>query len=225
MSTAAKPRTMWSHCNECGQETKHEIVHKASRRRTYDDDQYPIDVGSDWTIVQCGGCEEVSMRRVDWCSEDDRQDGPNPPTFFPARVSRRQPDWVSRESGVADYQDLLGEVYAALHADSRRLAMMGARALIDTVITKTVGDQGNFGKGLGELEKQEFISKRDRAVIDAAVDAGSAAAHRGHEPKAEEVNVVIDIVERMIHAEILDAKAKELAASTPKRKRATAKKK
>ncbi len=225
MSTATKPKAMWSHCNECGQETKHEIVHKASKRRTYDDDQYSVDVGSDWTIVQCCGCEEVSIRRVDWCSEDDRQDGPNPPTFFPARVSRRQPDWVSRESGVADYQDLLGEVYAALHADSRRLAMMGARALIDMVITKTVGDQGNFGKGLGELEKQEFISKRDRAFIDAAVDAGSAAAHRGHGPKAEEVNVVIDIVERMIHAEILDAKAKELAASTPQRKRATAKKK
>jgi len=165
------------------------------------------------------------MRRVDWCSEDDPQDGPNPPTFFPPRVSRRKPDWVSRESGVEPYQDLLEEVYTALHADSRRLAMMGARALIDMVITNTVGDQGNFGKGLDELEKRDLIGKRDRKIIDAAVDAGSAAAHRGHRPKVDEVNVVIDIVERMIHAEILDAKAKELAASTPPRKRAAAKKK
>jgi len=224
MSTAAKPKTMWSHCNECGQETKHEIVHKASMRRTYDDDEYPVDVGSDWTIVQCCGCEEVSMRRVDWCSEDDRQDGPNPPTFFPPRVSRRQPDWVSRESGVADYQDLLEEVYMALHADSRRLAMMGARALIDMVITKTVGDQGDFGKGLAELKKRDLISSPDRTIIKAAFDAGSAAMHRGHQPKAVDVNVVIDIVERMIQAEILEAKAQDLAAATPPRKRATAKK-
>lgn len=223
MSTAAKPKTMWSHCNECGQDTKHEIVHKASKRRTYDDDQYSVDIGSDWTIVQCGGCEEVSMRRVDWCSEDDRQDGPNAPTFFPARVSRRKPAWMERGPRASDYQDLLEEVYTALHADSRRLAMMGARALIDMVITKTVGDQGNFGKGLDELKKRELISKPDRVIIDAAIDAGSAAMHRGHQPTTDGVNVVIDIVERMIHAEILEAKAKELSAATPPRKRAPAK--
>lgn len=225
MSTVAKPKTMWSHCNECGRDTKHSIVIRASKRRTYDHDEYPVDVGSEWTIVQCCGCEEVSMRRVDWCSEDDRQDGPNPPTFFPPRVSRRKPDWVKREPGASDYQDLLEEVYTALHADSRRLAMMGARALIDMVITNTVGDQGNFGKGLDELEKRNLIGKRDRTIIDAAVDAGSAAMHRGHLPKAGDVNVVIDIVERMIQSEILEAKAKELAAATPPRKRATAKKK
>lgn len=225
MSTAAKPKTIWSHCNECGQETKHVIVHKASSRRSYDDDRYSVEVGSDWTIVQCGGCEEVSMRRVDWCSEDDRQDGPNPPAFFPARVSRRKPVWLTREHAPSTYVGMLDEVYAALHADSRRLAMMGARAIIDVVITRTVGDQGNFTKGLDELQKNDLIGKRDRTIIEAAIDAGSAAMHRGHQPTADDVNVVIDIVERMIQAEILEAKAKELAATTPPRKRASAKSK
>ena len=223
MSTAAKAKTTWSHCNECGQETKHDIVHRASRRRTFDDDRYSVDVGSDWTIVQCGGCEEVSMRRVDWCSDDDRQEGPNPPTFFPARVSRRKPVWLTREHAPSTYVGMLDEVYAALHADSRRLAMMGARAIIDLVITRTVGDQGNFSKGLDELKKNDFIGMRDRTIIEAAIDAGSAAMHRGHQPTADDVNVVIDIVERMIQAEILEAKAKELAATTPPRKRAPAK--
>jgi hypothetical protein len=223
VSTATKPKTIWSHCNECGQETKHEIVHNASRRRSFDDDRYSVEVGSDWTIVQCGGCEEVSMRRVDWCSEDDRQDGPNPPTFFPARVSRRKPVWLTREHAPSSYVGMLDEVYAALHADSRRLAMMGARAIIDVVITRTVGDQGNFPRGLDELEKGNLIGKRDRTIIEAAIEAGSAAMHRGHQPTADDVNVVIDIVERMIQAGILEAKAKELAAATPPRKRAPAK--
>lgn len=223
MSSAPKPKTIWSHCNECGQDTKHDIVHRASRRRTFDEDRYSVEVGSDWTIVQCGGCEEVSMRRVDWCSEDDRQDGPNPPTFFPARVSRRKPVWLTREHAPTTYVGMLDEVYAALHADSRRLAMMGARAIIDVVITRTVGDQGNFPKGLDELEKGDLIGKRDRTIIEAAIDAGSAAMHRGHQPTAEDVNVVIDIVERMIQAEILEAKAKDLAATTPPRKRSPAK--
>jgi hypothetical protein len=48
--------------------------------------------------------------------------------------------------------------------------------------------------------------------------------HRGHQPTAEDINVVIDIVERMIQAEILEAKAKGLAEATPPRKRAPTKK-
>lgn len=152
-------------------------------------------------------------------------DGPNPSTFFPARVSRRQPVWLTREHAHSTYVGMLDEVYAALHADSRRLAMMGARAIIDVVITRTVGDQGNFTKGLDELKKNDLIGKRDRAIIEAAIEAGSAAMHRGHQPTADDVNVVIDIVERMIQAEILEAKAKALAATTPPRKRASAKKK
>ncbi|QJE03548.1 DUF4145 domain-containing protein [Massilia forsythiae] len=114
---------------------------------------------------------------------------------------------------------MLDEVYAALHADSRRLAMMGARAVIDVVIGRAVGDQGNFSKGLDALEKGDLIGKRDRKIIAAAIDAGSAAMHRGHQPTVDDLNVVIDIVERMIQAEILEAKAKELAATTPPRKR------
>ena len=217
MSVAAN-EPVWSHCNECGQDTKHNIVHRAKRVRTYDNDACPVDVGSNWSILQCAGCEEVAMRRVDWCSEDDPHGGPNDPTFFPSRVSRRKPMWLTNGDVPSTYIGMLEEVYTALHADSRRLAMMGARSIIDTVITRAVGDQGNFAKGLDELEKRELISKRDRSIIEAAVEAGSAAMHRGHQPTADHVNVVIDIVERMIQAEILEDKAKGLTETTPQRK-------
>ncbi|CAG2155517.1 hypothetical protein LMG31506_05433 [Cupriavidus yeoncheonensis] len=223
----SRPATqvLWTHCNECGHETKHEVVHNAERRRTYDNDQYSVEVGSTWTVLQCGGCEEVSMRRVDWCSDDDPQDGPNTPTFFPARVSRRKPVWLGRYDVPSADVDILEEIYKALHADSRRLAMMGARALFDVVITRTVGDQGSFAKGLDELVNSDLISKRDRGIIEAAIEAGHAAIHRGHQPTSDDVNVVIDIAERLIHAEVLQAQASALAASTPPRKRASAKKK
>lgn len=92
------------------------------KSRDYDDDQYTVSVGSNWRILQCCGCQEVSMSRTDWCSEDDPHD-PTDPTYFPPRVSRRKPDWLVR-GDAPSYQGLLDEVYTALHADSRRLAMM-----------------------------------------------------------------------------------------------------
>ncbi|MGT2455440.1 DUF4145 domain-containing protein [Cupriavidus basilensis] len=215
-----KPRSsreepVWSHCNECGHETQHNVVQLIRKSRDYDHDRHTVSVGTNWRVLQCCGCHEVAMSRVDWCSEDDPHD-PYVPIYFPPRVSRRKPDWLVRQE-VPAYQGLLDEVYAALHADSRRLAMMGARAIIDKAIARKIGNQGNFVKGLDELQRANLLSHQERPIIEAAFDAGSAAMHRGHQPSVDSLNTAIDIVERIIHAEILEEKAKELAAVTPKR--------
>ncbi len=221
MST--QPDFVWSHCNACGQETKHNVVHRAAYKRTFDDDHYPVDVGSVWTMLQCRGCEDVALLRVDWCSEDDPQDGPNPATYFPPRVSRRKPAWMERIDLPEAYEGLLEEVYIALHADSRRLAAMGARALIDAYIVRCVGDQGDFAKGLKKLVTDNHIRETQREVVAAAVDAGNASAHRGHCPSAKDISAVIDIVENLIHNELLAGSAQALKATTPQRVRATKK--
>ncbi len=212
-----KPEFLWSHCNECGRETKHDVAHQADRRRTYDEDQYSVDVGSVWKVLQCRGCEEVSLQRIDWCSEDDPMGGPNPATYFPPRVSRRKPAWTRHYNLPSEYLSLLNEIYTALHADSRCLAMMGARTLIDAVIRRNVGDQQNFSCGIRALIEKRIISDPDHEIIEAAIEAGHASVHRGHKPTVEDVNVVIDIVERLIHTEVLAAQAKKLKESTPSR--------
>lgn len=220
MST--KPRKkplqpLWSHCNVCGRDTLHKVVKLVSKSRDYDDDRYTVSVGSNWRILQCGGCQEVAMSRTDWCSEDDPHDS-SAPTYFPPRVSRRKPKWLTEHPELNDYIDLFEELYTALHADSRRLAMMGARAVIDMAVTRMVGgDPGNFTEGLNALEADRRLTPEERHLIEAAFDAGSAAMHRGHQPAADDVNTVIDIVERVVQAEILKKKARELADATPKR--------
>jgi hypothetical protein len=146
-------------------------------------------------------------------------DGPNPGTFFPPRVSRRKPAWVDRLEVPSEYAGLLDEIYVALHADSRRLAMMGARTLIDSVIRRSCGDQSNFCRGLNSLVEKQLISERHRTIIEAAVDVGHASSHRGHRPCSNDVNVVIDIVENLIHNELLAEPAQALKLTTPQRER------
>ena len=216
MSAKPKAEPLWSHCNVCGQETIHKLVKVIRKSRDYDDDQCVVSVGSNWRILQCCGCQEVSMSRADWCSEDSPYDSPVL-AFFPPRVSRRKPDWLVRREAPG-YQGLLDEVYTALHADSRRLAMMGARAVIDKAMARLVGDQGSFTQGVDALERAGQLGKLDKPLIVAAFDAGSAAMHRGHQPDVDSLNTVIDIVERVVYAEVLAEKAKELAAATPPRR-------
>jgi len=82
-----------------------------------------------------------------------------------------------------------------------------------------VGDAGTFAQKLAQLEDAGFVGRRDRKFLDAALDAGSAAAHRGYQPKKEHLDHVMDIVENLLQAVyILEEAADELKESTPARK-------
>jgi hypothetical protein len=68
------------------------------------------------------------------------------------------------------------------------------------LMVEKVGDVGTFKEKLKKLVESGFLSASTQEVLDAALDAASAAAHRGHFPKATEVNAVMDIVENLLHA-------------------------
>ena len=74
------------------------------------------------------------------------------------------------------------------------------------------------------LREEGFLSARNSEVITAALEAGSAAAHRGHAASVAEVNQVMDIVENLLQAvHVLESSAAELKNSTPPRERVTRK--
>lgn len=187
-------------------------------RRFYDpsSDPHPVDTSVTWTVLQCMGCEEVSMTQRVWDSEMPNWEDPDE-TVFPPRFTRSKPNWAQRHFLPDEYRDLLDEVYLALHADSKRLASMGARALLDAFITKHVGDRGSFAKGLDALVHEHLLSEREKNLVATAVDVGNASAHRGHVPSTYDLNTVIDIVENLIHKELLMPQAQDLQTRTPPR--------
>ncbi len=165
-----------------------------------------------FALLQCCGCREVLLRRTYAFSEYDDLDV----RYFPPRVSRHSPKW--RRDLPRDLMLVLDEVYRALDADNYRLPMMGARTLVDMLMVDKVGDVGGFAAKLKELEKEGFVSSKNREVLEAALDAGSAAAHRGYDATPAEVNLVMDIVENVLQAVyVLHDAAQELKKSTPPR--------
>jgi hypothetical protein len=112
------------------------------------------------------------------------------------------------------------QVYTALDANSRALAVMGARAVVDMVLVEQVGDAGGFGDKLKAAESSGVIGRKNREVLAVALEAGNAAAHRGHQPSPANVHAVVDIVENLLQATYhLDSVAQKLKQSTPKRER------
>jgi len=204
--------TEWEHCNACLRTTRHEVV--ASRTVTepeYVENEYYIEWTIASTLLECRGCGSVSLRRRTVCE----QIGYDDTKFFPPPVSRQLPRWHLKLP--EDLGALVGEVYVALNAGCSRLAAMGARSIVDILMTKTVGSEGGFAERLDRLVKQGFLSARNRGTIESALDAGHAAVHRGYVPKKDEIGIVLDIVENLLQSVLLEKDAEELTRKTPRR--------
>jgi hypothetical protein len=207
------------HCNRCGRKTLHRLAGTAVDEGT-DWDKYVGDI--EWRTIfdmlQCCGCGEAILRRTSSWSED-----PDPRVhFYPPPVSRHPPRWVWKiPHGL---KSILEEIYHSLDANNLSLPMMGARTLMDMLIVEKVGDSGTFKQKLKKLQDAGFVGAKNVEVLDAALDAGSAAAHRGHAPKPSDVNAVMDIVENLLHAVyVLPGMAQGLKKTTPRRVRKTPK--
>jgi hypothetical protein len=203
----------WVHCNQCLRKTRHEIIAFRTLEETEElDDNFVVDWSTTYTMLECRGCGAVVLRRR-VVSHDMHVDDTD---FYPPPISRQSPGWLYDLPN--EIRDLLKETYVALQAGSKRLAIMGARSLVDLFMTATLGDIGGFQQKLEQLVEKGFLSKQNKGVLETALETGHAVIHRGHSPKADDVNLVFDIVENLLQTMVLTRKSEELKKHTPKRK-------
>ena len=148
-------RIVKAHCNRCLGETRHSVV--AAKKQEYNEET-PDGGRGYWEItlyemLECCGCENITLRSV----HERAGDFDATITYFPPAVTRPTPAWLSSSLRHRERRrlcSLLREVYAALHAGSNSLAMMGARAIIDIVMLDKVGDQGAFSAKLEKMQTE-----------------------------------------------------------------------
>jgi len=105
--------------------------------------------------------------------------------------------------------------------DARVLSAMGARTIFDRASELLRIDSAlTFKEKLDQLQNKGHISASERAQLDILTHAGSAAAHRGWKPTADQLNTVMSIVETFVHRKfVLESEAKRLKAQIPRRKK------
>lgn len=214
-----------AHCNSCLHKTRHKVRSHVVQYFNDGDERWPVLGDVTYQMLECCGCSDVIFRKRihldDW-EIVDLETGriitdAEVVIYYPPAVSRPEPTWVKRLD--KSIQSLIIEVYSALYSDSKMLAAMGTRAVLDMAIVEKVGDCGTFPQKLKALEDQGLISKDGRAVLEAALDAGSAAAHRGYAPSSDDLNLVMDIVEHVLEAlYVLPNAASALKERTPQRR-------
>lgn len=94
---------------------------------------------------------------------------------------------------------------------------MGARTLIGIFALDKIGDTGTFQEKLKALVKEGYLVHKQQDLLNTALDAGNAAAHRAYRPSAETLNHVIDVVENLIHSYAPEKAGKVAKAEIPPR--------
>lgn len=181
-----------------------------------------------WEIVDCCGCEEPSFRLMWWSAHEDRRDSPERDLVhhehaerFPPRLveSRSQPNWI--RSLPDDVSRLFEEIYRALDQNCLWLTAIGTRTVLERVMYLKVGDRGRFQETLDQFAQEGHITRSEVKDLDAVIDAGNAAAHRGHAPTSEDITIMLDIVERVLERlHVTPRRATALKWRTPKRQQA-----
>jgi hypothetical protein len=194
-----------SRCIKCG-ESRHYVIAKKTIHGC--NEQFGLD--TEWAMVECCGCEQISLRQFLWLSGEVIS-----ASYYPPPIFRNQPNWLEDLSPVV--QPLLREIYLALQAGTFRLAMMGTRAILDLFIVDKTGDAGTFSEKLNDLERKGFVGRQDRQVLEVALEAGHASSHRGYRPDVDQINQVIDIVENLLQRDLLASSSSSLKKAIPPR--------
>jgi len=177
-------------------------------------------------IVECCGCENLSFADLSRSSgqyelEYDDEIGADAmkweEVIYPPVTYRNPPRWFEDLPDLT-LRAISVEIYKSLQTGSHYLATFGSRTLIDRLIVLTVGDKGNFPKGLQALQDEGKLSPHERDILNPVVDAGNAAAHRGWAPTRDQLAVILDTVEALIHRLlVLPKMAEELEEAVPDR--------
>lgn len=221
-----RPITEKFFCNVCKGKTNHFV--RGKYVKTDHVEYAPVSFVQELMMIECCGCENLALVKKTHFSEDvdyDYDPGtgkeiiiPNwDEVIYPPVTYRTPPTWFD-DLPDPTLQEISGEIYKSLQSGSHYLATFGSRTLIDRLIVLTVGDKGNFAKGLAALLAEGKISLHERDILEPVVQAGHAAAHRGWAPTKEQIAIILDTVEGLIHRLLVLPKlAEELEEAVPGR--------
>ena len=134
-----------------------------------------------------------------------------------ARPAAGAPDWLPQLPDGP--REVMGEVYSATAIGLRALPAIGIRTALDLLFADVLGgDRGTFEAKVKLLSAQSFFSATDEPHVIAVIEAGNAAAHRGHIPDDVDLGTMCVFAERLLYARYIQAAALvRLATNTPPR--------
>lgn len=194
-----------AHCNSCGPHISHDV--RKLVEKAWDDEESRVDGVDRYFLLECRGCERITLRHDSWNSYETDDQGHTiiNTVYYPPATSRKHPKWLTDFDGPFflsfdnSIDKLLKEIYSAVQNNSRALAAMGIRALIEHIMTEQIGDTGTIGGNVTKFISEGYIApKSEQLFREFLLESGHAAMHRGYFPKPSDISALLDITESLI---------------------------
>ena len=212
------PSVIRVHCNPCGHVTVHDILEgdNSGLWEPAPDGIGEKRVGDDMRlIVMCQGCGHKGFVHYRDHYENGLQID-----IYPPQIIKNFPRWYDLTLVKAnEVLALFGEIYAALHSGSYRLAARGIRAAFEDIFVDKVGDHGSFQANLNAFQTEGYISAIERNSVSQVLEVGHAAIHRVHSPSLQDVLSMLDILEHLSQALYVNDQLSGSLTKVPERKK------
>lgn len=192
-------------CAECIRETRHKVLQS-------------IDIGGKqemgehwdfyWTeryqIVQCQGCDSISFRRYYSDSEDYYHDdsGNIVPTetveIYPSRIAGRKKLNDSHRL-PQNVRAIYVETHTALCSKQPILAVIGIRALVETVCKDNGANGGNLEKRIDDLVAKGILTSGNAELLHSLRILGNEGAHEVKVQDEKTLGLAMTIVEQLLN--------------------------
>lgn len=201
-------------CANCDNETYHKVLFSVEKNEGNED----ITIFSEFQIVVCQGCNEISFRS-NWQSTDDLCGRLNDQLvdhedLYPNRIAGRK-ELKGKYSLPSEIYKIYKETHSALCGGMSILAGVGIRILIEAICNEKKAIGKNLENKIDNLVEIGVLTKEGAEILHSTRLLGNQAAHETKPIGEQTLDEAMDVVEHLlIGTYILPKKTKNL----PKRK-------
>lgn len=205
IGTPPPERKLIRRCNSCALDTNHQVLFETTIETEEQlSEEDVVSYQDDWKMIQCCGCDSISMIKESWCSWECDESGnyQKQISYFPPRIFKQPPKWIQDdhfgEFLPNEIGTLLSELYVTLQNNCVAAATMLMRSIIETVMISKCGDTGTFNDKLQKLESLGDIGMKEKDMLSSLIEAGHAATHRNFFLSKSDVVDLVEILESLL---------------------------
>ena len=192
-------------CIKCSGKTTHKVFASYDIRGDFDDGHHSFQWAVDNQVIQCLGCKTVSFRKASSNSEDWVQTSYNgdgelvvDESLYPSRLDGIKglgEDTIYLPTNVRRIYD---ETLQALSNQSRVLAGIGLRALLETVCKEKSATGKDLLNKIDSLVAASVLTPASAAILHKIRTLGNSAAHEVKPHSDRQLSLAMNIVEHLL---------------------------
>jgi hypothetical protein len=188
-------------CQACGGERKHVVLFE--KKTSGSEDEYNFQWINRFRIIECAGCENISFLKMygDNFMMKDGQDGEmeyyEDNDVYPPYLKQGE-----ELSGIHQLPENIKSIYRetvnALKVGSLLLTAAGFRAVIEATCNHLKIKQANLAERIDLLHSNGYLSKAESRRLHSIRFLGNSALHEIQTPKAEQLVILLGIVNHLL---------------------------